>query len=223
MKKILNLAPSDRPREKLSVSGDGALTDAELLQVILGSGSKSVDVTTLASKVLKVVNERNGSLCFDNLIEVSGIGQAKATMICAAMEFSRRRIRPEAEKIESAVDVFPLVRHYASQKQEHFISITLNGAHEVIKTRVVTVGLVNSTQVHPREVFADAITDRATAIIVAHNHPSGKLTPSPEDLRTTRSIVEAGKLLGIKVLDHVIFGRDGFLSLQETGQMGISQ
>lgn len=219
MKKILDLPPTDRPREKLTTSGATALSDLELLQVLLGSGSKKIDVRSLASKVLKIINDRNGSLTCENLIEISGMGPAKAAIICAAIEFSRRRIRPEAEKIGSAVDVFPLVRHYALQKQEHFICITLNGAHEVIKTRVITVGLVNSTQIHPREVFADAITDRATAIIVAHNHPSGKLTPSSEDLKTTRSIVEAGKLLGIKVLDHVIFGRDGFLSLQETGQM----
>jgi DNA repair protein RadC len=116
-------------------------------------------------------------------------------------------------------DVLPLVRHYADRKQEHFICISINGANEVITTRVVSVGLVNKTQVHPREVFADPITDRASAIIVAHNHPSGGLLPSQEDLEITKQLTSAGEVLGIKVLDHMIFNDKGYYSLLEKGEI----
>lgn len=141
----------------------------------------------------------------------------KASLICAALEFARRRIRPEGTKIGGPEDVYPLVRHFADRKQEYFICLSLNGAHEVIATRVVTVGLLNSSPVHPREVFCEPIMDRAAAVIVAHNHPSGNLAPSEADSKVTRELRQAGKILGIKLLDHVIFGRSGFLSMREHG------
>ena len=114
-------------------------------------------------------------------------------------------------------DVFPLVAHFADLKQERFLTVSLNGAHEVIQTRTVSVGLVNRTLIHPREVFADALTDRACAIIVAHNHPSGQLTPSPEDKDITRRLRGAGELLGIPLLDHLVFSRQDFYSFVEHG------
>jgi DNA repair protein RadC len=143
------------------------------------------------------------------------VGPAKATLIAASLEFARRRIRPEGIKIKTPVDVLPLVRHYGDRKQEHFLCISLNGANEIITTRVVSVGLVNKTQVHPREVFADPITDRASAVILAHNHPSGDLTPSKEDILLTRQLKEAGETLGIAVLDHIIFSQKGHYSFLE--------
>lgn len=219
MKRIADLAVHDRPRERLQYGGARALSDQELLQAILGSGSKNSDVRALSESVLKVINERNDALTVKCLSKISGIGTAKASLICASLEFARRRIRPEGIKISAASDAYPLLQHFASEKQEHFICISLNGAHEVIATRVVTVGLVNATQIHPREVFADPITDRASAIIVAHNHPSGQLAPSAEDLKATKLLVDAGKILGIRVLDHVIFGKNGFISLQEKGYL----
>jgi DNA repair protein RadC len=112
-------------------------------------------------------------------------------------------------------DVLPLIRHYTDRNKEHFICISINGANEVITTRVVSVGLVNKTQVHPREVFADPITDRASAIIMAHNHPSGGLMPSKEDLEITKQLKSTGEILGIKVLDHIIFNDKGYYSLLE--------
>lgn len=106
---------------------------------------------------------------------------------------------------------------YIRRKQEHFVCITLNGAGEVIETRVVTVGLLDSAQIHPREVFANALADRAASVILVHNHPSGNLEPSPEDIAITRRLVQAGEMLGIPVLDHVIVGPSGYLSLKEQG------
>jgi DNA repair protein RadC len=113
--------------------------------------------------------------------------------------------------------VLPLIRHYADRRQEHFLCVSLNGANEIIATRVVSVGLVNKTQVHPREVFADPITDRASAVIVAHNHPSGSLEPSKEDIDITGQLRSAGEILGIRLLDHVIFNSKGYYSFLEKG------
>ena len=119
-------------------------------------------------------------------------------------------------KISFPADVLPLIMNYADRKQEHFLSVSINGANEVIATRVVSVGLANKSQVHPREVFADAITDRASAVIIAHNHPSGPLAPSKEDVEVTKRLKAAGELLGIKLLDHMIFNTKGYYSLLET-------
>jgi DNA repair protein RadC len=135
------------------------------------------------------------------------------------LEFSRHRIRPEGLRISFPPDVLPLIQHYADRKQEHFLCVSLNGANEVIASRVVSVGLVNKTQVHPREVFADPITDRASAIIVAHNHTAGGLTPSKEDIEVTKQLKAAGATLGIKLLDHIIFNHKGHYSFLEHGEI----
>lgn len=149
------------------------------------------------------------------LQKIEGVGPAKATIVAAALEFARRRIRPEGFKINFPADVLPLIQHYADRKQEHFLCISLNGSNEVIAVRVISVGLVNKTQAHPREVFADAITDRASTVIVAHNHPSGGVNPSKEDVEITRQLKSAGEILGIKLLDHIIFNNKGYHSFLE--------
>jgi len=125
----------------------------------------------------------------------------------------------EGLRISTPADVLPLIQNYADRKQEHFICVSINGANEVIKSRVVSVGLVNKTQVHPREVFADPITDRASGIIVAHNHPSGSLTPSMEDKEITEQLKSAGETLGIRLLDHIIFNHKGYYSFLESGEL----
>ena len=155
------------------------------MAILLGSGTKDSDVLTVAGRILKVLDGRNEKLSVEELQKIEGVGPAKASLIAAALEFARRRIRPEGLRISFPPDVLPLIRHFADRRQEHFICVSLNGANEVIATRVVSVGLVNKTQVHPREVFADPITDRASAVIVAHNHPSGSLEPSKEDIDIT--------------------------------------
>ena len=215
MKKIKDIPETDKPREKLLRRGPGALSDVELLAVILGRGTADCDVMAQAEKVLAVLFEAKKKASLDDLRKVKGMGPAKAMLISAALEFARRRIRPEGFRISFPADVVPLLRHYADRKQEHFLCVSINGANEVIATRVVTVGLVNRTQVHPREVFADAITDRAAAVIVAHNHPSGGVEPSKEDIELTRKLREAGETLGIKVLDHIIFNTNERCSFKE--------
>ena len=121
--------------------------------------------------------------------------------------------------IREAKDVLPFIQQIRDKRQEYFVCLSLNGANEVIESRVVTVGLLDSNQVHPREVFADPISDRAASVILAHNHPSGTLEASPEDLALTKRLVKAGEILGIKVLDHLIVTRNGHLSLKQTGNM----
>ncbi len=217
MRKISSLCVHERPREKLTERGPEVLSDLELVALLIGSGNQQHDVFELAAKVLAAVD--SGMSSVQDLTKIPGIGNAKATLLAASLEFSRRRIRPNGTKVGSGADVFPLVKHLANRKQEHFVSISLNGAHEVIETRIITIGLVNSSQVHPREVFAAAITDRACALIVAHNHPSEILKPSKEDEEVTRRLKQAGELLGIPLLDHIIFGSRAYFSFQEVGML----
>ncbi len=219
MRKLSQIAPLDRPREKLLKRGARALSDMELLAILIGSGNRSVDVMTLSARLLKALDGAGVEPDLKTLCEIDGMGPAKAAVIAAALEFSRRRIRPEGVKIGQPPDILPLIRHLSDRKQEHFLCISLNGAHEVIATRTVSVGLVNTTQVHPREVYADPITDRASAVIVAHNHPSGNLDPSREDMAITKKLKAAGETLGINLLDHIIFSARGYYSFLERGHL----
>jgi DNA repair protein RadC len=217
MKRIGELPLKDRPREKLKEKGPQVLSDLELLAVLIGSGSKGRDVLKLSGGLLRLLDDIGTDVDMETLCRVDGIGPAKASVVMAALEFARRRIRPRGIRISYPPDVYPLIRHLADRRQEQFICISLNGANEVIAVRTVSVGLVNRALVHPREVFADPITDRAAAVIVAHNHPSGNLSASSEDLSMTRQLKEAGRTLGIKLLDHLIFDHSKYCSMLEEG------
>ncbi len=209
----------ERPREKLLARGAKALNDQELLAILLGKGTPKTDVMMLAGKLVKVVDEKGLELQPDDLVQFGGVGDAKATLILAAIEFARRRIKPEGTKIETPADLLPLIRHYADRKQEHFIAASINGANEVINIRVVSIGLVDRTSVHPREVFADALTDRASGLIVAHNHPAGALEPSAWDIEVTKQLKAAGEVVGVTLLDHIVFNRSGYFSFLEVGKL----
>jgi len=217
MKRIKDLPQFNRPREKLQEKGAGALSDAELIAVILGSGNRGQDVMTLSSKIAKLIDANKLNISVETLSNIEGIGLAKASQIIAGFELARRHISKETAKIREAKDVLPMLIEIADKKQEYFLCITLNGANEIIEKRVVTVGLLDKSQVHPREVFADVIADRAASVIFAHNHPSGELKPSGSDLKINEQLVEAAKILGIKVLDHIIVFKKGYYSFQEEG------
>ena len=219
MKKIKELPMHDRPREKLLKRGASVLSDQELLAIVLSKGSKKTDVLSLSKKIVKIIDEKGLSFTAHDLMEIDGIGNAKATTIAAAFEFVRRRIKPEGLKIKFPADVLPLIQHYADRKQEHFLCISINGANEVMNVRVVSIGLVNKSQVHPREVFADVISERASAVIVAHNHPQGELKPSNEDIQVTKQLKEAAKTLGLGLLDHIIFNTKGYFSFAEHDEL----
>ena len=217
MKKIKELDEHDRPREKVRDRGVGALDDEELIQVILGRGVVGSDVRTISKKVADIIRRQKTSLVAADLERVRGIGEAKAYQLLAAFEIARRHLMRDAIKITCAKDVLPLLADIATKQQEHFICISLNGANEVIEKRTVTVGLLDRTQVHPREVFCDVIADRAAAVIFAHNHPSGDPAPSQEDQEITRRLKECGEMLAIRVLDHVILGADRYYSFSDKG------
>ncbi len=219
MKDIKDIPHFDRPREKLAMHGAEALSDPELLAVLLGSGSPGKNVFQIAHSIMRKIDRSGKNLDLKDLLAIEGVGFAKACQILAAFEFARRRLFRDLVVIQNVRDVLPLISHIACKKQENFVCISLNGASEVIGNRVVTVGLVNSTQIHPREVFADVISDRATAVLLAHNHPSGALKPSTDDIAVTKQMVEAGKILGISVLDHIIITKKGYLSFKEEGHM----
>jgi DNA repair protein RadC len=210
---------TERPkiRERLARDGPASLSDLELLAALLGTGIRGKGVHELAEEVLSLIDASRGVPEAKALAALSGVGQAKAGAVCASLELGRRLFGLRDRKVASPRDVWPLVSHWSDRKQERFICCSLNGAHELIATRVVSIGLVNRTVVHPREVFADPITDRACAVIVAHNHPSGRLDPSPEDREITRRLKEAADTLGIALLDHLIFSAEGFYSFVEHG------
>jgi len=218
-KRIVDIPVTDRPREKLQKYGAKALSDLELLAILLGSGTKKYDVMLLSKRMMKIIDEKGTHLNLEDLLEIKGIGVAKASTLIAAIEFVRRRIKPEGLKIKKPADVLPLIQHYSYRHQEHFLSISINGANEVIAARVVTIGLVNQSQIHPREIFADIIADRATSVIIAHNHPSGSLKPSKEDITITKKIKDSAQLLGIGLLDHIIFTPKGYYSFLENHQL----
>jgi len=218
-KRIQDIPEQDRPREKLLRKGAAALSDQELLAVLLGKGTPGMDVMKLAEKLAKVIDEKGLKVRAEDLCEFEGVGHAKAALVLASLEFARRRIKPEGAKIETPADLLPYVRHYADRKQEHFLCASINGANEILNIRVVSIGLIDRTPVHPREVFADALADRASAIIVAHNHPSGTLEPSGFDVEITKQLKEAGTVLGIALLDHIIFNRTGYFSFLEAGRL----
>lgn len=217
MKKIKELPEFSRPREKLKEKGAEALSDTELIAIILGSGNKDQDVMTLASKVAKLISGNKGRISLEDISCIDGIGLAKASQILAGFELARRHIVKDTIRIMEVKDILPHINDIADKRQEYFVCISLNGANEIIEKRIVTVGLLDKSQVHPREVFADVITDRAAAVIFAHNHPSGELKPSNSDLKIHEQLVEAAKILGIPVLDHIILAKKGYYSFQEQG------
>jgi DNA repair protein RadC len=217
LRRIKDIPNSDRPREKLAAKGPEALSDIELLAILLGSGVKGKNVFKLAHDILRRIEKNGEKVDVKTLISIEGVGLAKACQIAASFELARRRLTKRRVYIQKAEDVLPLISHIADKKQEYFVCISLNGANEVIGNRIVTVGLLNTNQVHPREVFADAISERAAYVILAHNHPSGILKPSPDDIATTKQLVDAGKIVGISVLDHIIITSGGHLSLKQKG------
>lgn len=212
----------DRPRERLIQRGAKALRTRELIAVIIGRGTRGRDVLAVSDEIERVLEEQRQDVTVERLTAIPGVGKAKACQLLAALEIARRfRDQNEGLRITSPEEVLSLpdVAAIRQRQQEHFLAVTLNGAGEVIHARTLTVGLLNASQIHPREAFADAITDRAAAVVFVHNHPSGSLEPSGPDLAITRQLVEAGELLGIQVLDHLIVSKRGHRSLRQAGAL----
>lgn len=208
---------TDKPnvREDALKYGMGYPLDEELLMLILGSGNKNMSVETMAKKIADTLDESDDEEVIKNLLALKGVGTAKALAIAAALELGKRRRNHLGAHIRTPDDIVPYVKHYAMSQKEHFLAITLNGGHDIIKIHVVSVGTVNQTIIHPREVFVDAIKENASAIILCHNHPSGKAIPSDKDIDTTRNLIEVSKIIGITILDHIIIDCESFFSFME--------
>jgi DNA repair protein RadC len=177
------------------------------------------DVFAVSKDILKLAQTDFNSITIKKLIDIQGVGIAKAAQIMASIEFAKRLLIKDEIKITSSDDILKMTEDLKNKKQEYFITITLDGAHNLIQKRIVFIGTLNQTLVHPREVFADAITDRAADIVLVHNHPSGSLKPSKEDLAITKKLEEAGKIVGINVMEHIIISKTGYYSFQENNML----
>ena len=215
MKTISELESFDKPREKLTKKGATALKEYELLAILLGSGTKDKDVLQLSREIIKLFEDDFENISLEKLTTIHGLGLAKASQILSAIELSKRYLIKQNKKITSADDIYTELTEYTNKKQEYFLVFTLDGANHIIEKRVVFIGTLNHSLVHPREVFADALTDRAASIILAHNHPSGELNASSEDILITKRLQESAKLLGIELLDHIIISKNGYLSMRD--------
>ena len=217
MKTIKDLENIDKPREKLIKKGASSLKDYELLAVLLGSGVQGKDVIKLSQEIIKLFEKDFEKLNLEKLSQIHGLGLAKASQILSSIELSRRYLIKQNKKITSANDVYDELREYHNKQQEYFLCLYLDGANHLIQTKVITIGILNQSLVHPREVFSYAIEKRCASIIVAHNHPSGILEASSEDINVTKRLKESSQILGIELLDHLIFTESGFISLKEDG------
>ena len=203
--------PSERPREKLKLKGPQSLSDFELIQALIGSGNKQANVGNIAKNILKLIKQYGLNINYDQLNQIVGMGSAKITEILAAIELSKRYLidndSPIIDSPEKAVQQLIDIR---DKRQEYFVALTLDGANRLISKRIISIGILNYSLVHPREVFSDAITDRAASIIVAHNHPSGSLNISQADKNVTKRLFEVGELLGIRLADSLVVTKNSF-------------
>lgn len=219
---IKELPEQERPRERLAQQGAGQLSNAELLALILGTGNQGESAVHLAERLLATFGDLRGLLACSvtELQTIPGIGPARASQLVAIVELSARMAaaRQQQTTIRQPADVQALLMPRLQHKtQEEFILLVLDTKNKVLAVEDVFRGSLNASIVHPREVFKKAISRSGAAIIVAHNHPSGDPTPSREDMEVTRRLVEAGKIIGIEVLDHVVFGDGKTVSMKEKG------
>ena len=219
---VNDLPLSERPRERLARLGAEALSEQELLSCILGRGVAGESVLVGARRLLAAFGSLRGIVdaSIEQLSDIHGIGAAKAIQLKASAELARRIAPTPSPRtaIDTAEKAAALLRpHLADKQKEHFVTLLLDNRHQLIRLCPIAIGSLSATVVHPREVFKEAIAASAAAIIVAHNHPSGDPTPSDEDAQLTRRLVEAGRLLGIELLDHLIIGRLDVVSLRATG------
>lgn len=217
--KITELAPENRPRERLQKEGPQSLSSAELLAVILKSGTKKENILEISNRLLAQHGLQNLAHCsLEQLQQQYGIGPARASQIVALFELHKRLgYAKDKKKISSAKEVAELyLPKTQSLQKEQFMIIYLDTKNNIIADEVLTIGILNSSLIHPREVFHGAIKHLAHAIIVLHNHPSGDPEPSAEDLQATKMLEKTGKLVGIPLLDHIILGKESWWSWAES-------
>jgi len=219
MAKIKDLPEADRPREKLIKKGSQNLKDEELLAILLGTGVEGKNVLEVAKQILrKCSKKRLLKMKYEDLSKIKGIGPAKACTILAAIELVKRALEIGEETlpvIRSTKDVIAQAVYMRDKTREHLMAIFLNARNEMIYKKPMFIGTLNANLVHPREIFAEALKQNAASVILVHNHPSGDAEPSQADLEITKRILEAGKIMGIDILDHVIITKTKFFSFKE--------
>ncbi|AEB14902.1 MULTISPECIES: JAB domain-containing protein [Treponema] len=206
-------------RELTLLNGISYPDDEELIMLILGKGTKNNPIESLAEKVTKTINSSNEEELIPNLKKINGMGESRALIIAAALELGRRRRGILRSSINAPKDVIPFLQHYTLMPTEHFITVTVNGAKEILSTRVVSVGTINKALIHPREVFANAVSEYASGIICCHNHPCGQCYPSNADIDSTKILQKAAKILGIVFMDHIIITKEDYFSFLEHGML----
>jgi DNA repair protein RadC len=220
-----DLLPDDRPREKLRHHGAAALGDNELVALVLGNGSRRRDALALANALLAAHGGLHGLIrcSVDDLVRTTGVGQARAAQVLAALELGRRTLAraPSARfQIRNPTDAaLYLMPRFGSRAKEQFGIVLLDAKHRVMRDVVLAIGTLNSSVVEPRDVFREAAIGGATAIVVFHNHPSGDPTPSEDDVMLTRRLAASGVLIGIDVIDHMILGDSHYFSFKEAAHL----
>lgn len=218
VKKIIkNIPKIDRPREKLIQYGPEKLSNSELLALLLRSGNKNVNAIELAGKILKKFGTKElPNLNFKDLKKIPGLGPAKSCEIVACFELGKRLLKDKKAQIFlTPKEIWEELRDLRNHKKEHFVIFYLDSRNQEIKREIISIGSLNANLVHPREVFEPAVRNLTAQIILAHNHPSGDPIPSEDDLEITKRLIEAGRILGIEVIDHVVVAKNGFISFKE--------
>lgn len=217
--KIKDLPKSDRPREKLIAKGAENLKDSELLAILLRTGKAGKNVIEVASQILtKYSKKRLLQMTYQDLVKIGGIDSAKATTLLAAFELARRALEvndANLPTINNAKDAAAQLSDIRDLKKEHFVVLYLNAKNQLVHKDTISMGTLNANLVHPREVFEPALKNSAAQIVAAHNHPSGDPKPSEDDLEITKRLTEAGKMMGVEMMDHIIVSKNGHFSFKE--------
>lgn len=223
---ISSWALKDRPREKLISDGKKSLSDAELIAILIGSGTRSLSAVDLAKIILsKCEHDLNNlaQLELNHLLKIPGVGPAKAISIISALELGRRRKASslsDKPKIQTSYDVFQIVTpHLMDLKHEEFYALLLNRANQVLKIHHVSKGGISGTVADPKVIFAEGLSHAASGIILVHNHPSGNLKPSHADIELTKKMIRGGIMLDLPILDHIIYSNSGYFSFADEGLM----
>jgi DNA repair protein RadC len=215
IKRITDLPVLDRPREKLLRKGQAALSDFELLEVMIGSGNAQADVGQIARQLQKLLFKGEAALTYEALIRLPGVSTAQASKLLAAWELAKRHLVRDVEPLRTQQDIVARLDSIRAKQQEYFVALSLDGGQRLIAQRTITIGTLDTVLAHPREVFSDIIVDRAASVVVAHNHPSGDVKPSNKDISLTQQLAAAGQLLGVPLHDHLVLTKTEVFSFRQ--------
>jgi DNA repair protein RadC len=214
-RRIHQIPTLDRPREKLQRKGQAALSDFELLEVMIGNGNAGADVSHIARQLQRQLQKGTESLNLETLESLQGVSTVTAGKVLASLELARRHLVRDVEPLRTMQEVLARLTDVRAKQQEYFMCLSLDGGQRLIAQRTITIGTLDTVLAHPREVFSDAIVDRAACVIVAHNHPSGEPIPSQKDTTLTQQLAAAGQLLGIPLRDHIIVTKTDYFSFRQ--------